>query len=49
MLKKLFLSNLVILFILLSIALYRTAIHTASVKGTTAGEVISIDEAIKMI
>ena len=44
MLKKLFLSSLVILFILLSIALYRTAIHTVSVKGTIAGEVIAIDE-----
>jgi len=44
MLKKLFLSGLAILFILLSIALYRTFIHTASVTGIITGEPISIDE-----
>ena len=44
MLKKLFLSALVILFILLSIALYRTFTHTPSLTGIIAGELISIDE-----
>ena len=44
MLKKIFLPALVILFILLSIALYRTFTHTPSVTGIYAGEVISIDE-----
>ena len=43
MLKKLFLSVLVILFIVLSIALYRTVTHTASVGGIIAGETIEID------
>ena len=44
MLKKLFLSVLFILFILLSIALYRTFTHTASADGIIAGKDISIDE-----
>ena len=44
MLKKLFLSAFVIIFALLSIALYRTVTHTASVDGIIAGEVIAIDE-----
>ncbi len=44
MLKKLFLSTLAILFLLLSIALYRTFSHTAPANGIIAGEVISIDE-----
>ena len=43
MLKKLFLSVLVILFIVLSIALYRTVTHTASVAGIIVGETIEID------
>ena len=43
MLKKLFLSALVILFIVLSIALYRTVTHTASVVGIIEGETIEID------
>ena len=44
MLKKFFLSTLVIIFVLLSIALYRTLTHTAPVAGIIAGEVIVIDE-----
>ena len=44
MLKKFFLSTLVVIFVLLSIALYRTLTHTAPVAGTIAGEVIVIDE-----
>ena len=43
MLKKLFLSVLVILFIFLSTALYRTVTHTASVAGIIVGETIEID------
>jgi carboxypeptidase PM20D1 len=43
MLKKLFLSTLAILFLLLSIALYRTFSHTAPANGIITGEVISID------
>ena len=44
MLKKLFLSILIILFLLLSIALYRTFSHTPPANGIITGEVISIDE-----
>ena len=44
MLKKLFLSTLFILFILLSVALYRTFTHTPSITGIILGEEISIDE-----
>ena len=44
MLKKLFLSALCIISILLIIALYRTVTHTAPVAGIISGEAISIDE-----
>ena len=44
MLKKLFFSILGIIFLLLSIALYRTLSHTAPANEIIAGEVISIDE-----
>ena len=44
MLKKLFLSVLLFILVLLLIALYRTVTHTASVDGIIAGEVIAIDE-----
>ena len=44
MMKKLFLSTLFILFILLAVALYRTFTHTPSITGIIAGEEISIDE-----
>ena len=44
MLKKFFLSALVILAILLFIALYRTVTHTAPVAEIISGETISIDE-----
>ena len=44
MLKKIFLSALFILFILLSTALYRTFTHTPSITGIIVGEEISIDE-----
>ena len=42
--KKLFLSTFFILFILLSVALYRTFTHTPSITGIILGEEISIDE-----
>ena len=44
MLKKLFFSTLGIIFLLLSIAFYRTLSHTAPANEIIAGEVISIDE-----
>ena len=44
MLKKIFLPALVILFILLSIAIYRTLSHTTAANEIIVGEVISIDE-----
>jgi hypothetical protein len=44
MLKKFFLSALVILAILLLIALYRTVTHSAPVAEIISGKDISIDE-----
>ena len=44
MLKKLFLSLFLIFIAVLSIALYRTIIHTAPDLDGIQGEVISIDE-----